>query len=68
MSNPLPSAEQYGVQTVVKAVGERKKEQSAAIRSAIRAQTGVKAVVERKNEQSATIRLAIRCVNRRESR
>jgi len=32
MSNPLPSAEQYGAQTVVKAVDERKYEQSAAIR------------------------------------
>jgi len=32
MSNPLPSAEQYGAQTVVKAIDERKNEQSAAIR------------------------------------
>jgi len=32
MSDPLPSAEQYGVQTVVKAVDERKNEQSATIR------------------------------------
>jgi len=32
MSNLLPSAEQYGAQTVVKAVHERKNEQSAAIR------------------------------------
>jgi len=32
MSNPLPSAEQYGAQTVVKAVDGRKNEQSAAIR------------------------------------
>jgi len=35
MSNPLPSAQQYGVQTVVKAIDEQKNEQSAAIRSAI---------------------------------
>jgi len=32
MSNALQSAEQYGAQTVVKAVHERKNEQSAAIR------------------------------------
>jgi len=32
MSNVLPSAEQYGVQTVVKAVDERKYEQCTAIR------------------------------------
>jgi len=32
MSNPLPSAEQYGAQIVVKAIDERKNEQSAAIR------------------------------------
>jgi len=32
MSNPLPSAEQYGAQTIVKAVDERKYEQCAAIR------------------------------------
>jgi len=32
MSNPLPSAEQYGAQTVVKAFDERKWEQSTAIR------------------------------------
>jgi len=32
MSNALPSAEQYGAQTVVKAVDERKNVQSAAIR------------------------------------
>jgi len=32
MSNALPSAEQDGAQTVVKAVDERKNEQSAAIR------------------------------------
>jgi len=31
MSNPLPSAEQYGVKTIVKAVDECKNEQSAAI-------------------------------------
>ena len=36
MSNPLSSAEQYGVQTVVKATDERKYEQCAAIRRAIR--------------------------------
>jgi len=35
MSNPLPFAMQYGVQTV-KDVDERKKEQSAAIYGAIR--------------------------------
>jgi len=32
MSNTLSSAEQYGAKTVVKAVDERKNEQSAAIR------------------------------------
>jgi len=32
MSNPLPSALQYGAHTVVKAVDERKNVQSAAIR------------------------------------
>jgi len=32
MRNPLPSAEQYGMQTVVKAVDERRYEQSYAIR------------------------------------
>jgi len=31
MSNPLPSAGQYGAQTVVKAIDEWKNEQSAAI-------------------------------------
>jgi len=31
MSNPLPSAVQYGAQTVEKAFDERKYEQSAAI-------------------------------------
>jgi len=31
MSNPLPSAEQYGTQTIVKAIDERKYEQWAAI-------------------------------------
>jgi len=36
MSNPLLSAERYGVQIVVKAVDEKKNEQSAAICSAIR--------------------------------
>jgi len=35
MSNPLPSAQQYGAQTVVKAIGEWKNEQSAAIHLAI---------------------------------
>jgi len=35
MSNPLPSVEQYGAQTV-KAIDEQKNEQSAAIRLAIR--------------------------------
>jgi len=32
MSNPLPSAEQYGMQTVVKAFDERKYVQCAVIR------------------------------------
>jgi len=32
MSNPPPSAEKYGAQTIVKAVDERKNKQSAAIR------------------------------------
>jgi len=32
MCNPLPFTEQYGVQTVVKAVDERKIEQSTPIR------------------------------------
>jgi len=35
MSNPMPSAQPYGVQTIVKAVDERKNEQSTAIRLAI---------------------------------
>jgi len=35
MSNPLPSNQQYGAQTVVKAVDKWKNEQSAAIRRAI---------------------------------
>jgi len=36
MSNPTPSAEKYGAKTVVKAVDERKNEQSAAICGTIR--------------------------------
>jgi len=32
MSNPPPSAEKYGAKTIMKAVGECKNEQSAAIR------------------------------------
>jgi len=57
MSNPLPSAEQYGAQTVVKAVDERKNERSAAP-SAVQygTQSVVKTVDEWKNEQSAAIR------------
>jgi len=57
MSNALPSAEQYGAQTVVKVVDERKNERSAAP-SAVQygAQTVVKALDEWKNEQYASIR------------
>jgi len=32
MSNPLPSAAQYGARTIGKAVDERKNEQCAAVR------------------------------------
>ena len=32
ISNPLPSAEQYGAQTVVKAIDERKNVQSDTLR------------------------------------
>ena len=57
MSNPLPSAKQYGAQTVVKAVDERKNERSTAP-SAVQygAQSVVKTVDEWNNEQSAAIR------------
>jgi len=56
MSNPLPSAEQYGAESVVKAVDERTNKQSA-LPSAEQygAKTIVKAVDECKNEQSAAI-------------
>ena len=57
MSNPLPSAEQYGAHTVVKAIDERKNERSAAP-SAVQygAPSVVKTVDEWKNEQSTAIR------------
>ena len=57
MSNPLPFTEQYGAQTVVKVVDERKNERSAAPSTVqFGAQSVVKTVDEWKNEQSADIR------------
>jgi len=57
MCNPLPSAEQYGAQTVVKAIDKRTNERSAAP-SAVQygGQSIVKTVDEWKNAQSAAIR------------
>ena len=57
MSNPVPSVEQYGAQTVMKDVDERKNERSAAPSGV---QYGVQivknAVGERRWAQSDTIR------------
>jgi hypothetical protein len=55
MSNQLPFAMQYGVQTV-KDIDERKKEQSAAIYGAIRRAERREAVDKWSYQQSAAIR------------
>jgi len=54
MSNPLPSTEQYGAQTVVKPLTTASKRNPLPFAVQNGAQT-VKAVDERKNEQSAAI-------------
>ena len=52
MSNTLPSAEQYGTKTTVKAVDERRNENPLTSAEQYGTQTVRKAVDERKNERS----------------
>jgi len=54
-SNPLPSAEQYGTQTIVKAIDELKYQQCASTAEQYSAQSLLKAFDELKYEQCAAI-------------